>query len=291
MILYVENTALPHIIKFVAGEVLTEESYEFQTTDEAQNSPLAKQLLQYPFTKKVFITANFIAIEKNNLVEWFDVVEELKTIIANHLNSGQRLIISEIIKKRLISVYVEMTPNPDVMKFVANQILAPNMIEIKSKEQVYRSSLAEELFHFPFIREIFFLGNYISITKSKGIDWGSVCFDLRDYIAQYLQEGKEVLKAEWNYPDNHRAYSTMEKNILTVLDEYVTPMIVQDGGNIRLAGFNEDTKTVKMFLQGACSGCPSSVITLKEGVENILKNFFPDKVEKIEAINGLSHHP
>ncbi|XOD68848.1 MAG: NifU family protein [Flavobacteriales bacterium AspAUS03] len=286
MTLYVENTALPHIIKFVAGEVLIEGSYEFQTTDEAQNAPLAKELLQYPFTKKVFITANFIAIEKNDLVEWVDVEEELKTIIANHLNSGHRLIVRETIKKRPISFYIEITPNPDVVKFVANQILVPKMFEIKSKEQAYRSPLAEELFRFPFIREVFFLGNYISITKSKEINWNTVSFDLRDYIAQYLQEGKTILRSEWNEPDTHRAYSTMEKEILTILDEYVTPMVAQDGGNIRLVGFNEDTKTVKMLLQGACSGCPSSVITLKEGVENILKNFFPDKIEKVEAING-----
>lgn len=285
MTIYIENTTSPQIIKFVADEALVEGSYEFQTTDEAQNAPLAQQLFLYPFTKKVFITANFIAIEKSNIVEWSDVAEELKEAIGNYLTENHPVVITEKAKKHPISVYIEMTPNPNVMKFVANQVLVTEMIEIKDSEGAHISPLAEELFQFPFIRELFILDNYISITKSKEITWESVSFKLRDYIAQYLQENKSVVRTDWKEIKGDPEYSTTEKEIIAILDEYVIPMVVQDGGNIRLVSFDEETKTAKMLLQGACSGCPSSVITLKEGIENLLKNFFPSKVERVEAIN------
>lgn len=292
MNIHVENTPLPNIIKFVSDEMITQGSYEFEDIDSASDSPLSIQLLEYQIIKKIFVTANFIAIEKNSESNWeSDFIEELRNVIERYLKSGYTAILTESSKKKSpVSVYIEPTPNPDVMKFIASCSLISEMLEIKDSNQAYVSLLAQELFNFPFVRQLFFMDNYISITKDKDTAWDELSIELRDYITEYLQQGKpivheSILKAVTT-KNQSGPRSTIEKEILSILKEYVEPVVAQDGGCIQLISFDPSCKTANVLLQGACSGCPSSAITLKDGIENLLKSMLPGKVEHVEAINA-----
>ncbi|APD06456.1 nifU-like protein, mitochondrial [Flavobacteriaceae bacterium UJ101] len=292
MAVYIETTTVPNIVKFVNDELLTKDSFEFSTQDEASKSPLATTLLQFPFIQKVYITANFIALEKTNTIKWEDVVEELKDII-NEAISSNRLFSNSTIQIP-ISIYAEMTPNPEVMKFVANKMLIEGMVEIKNKEEASISPVATQLFIFPFVKELFITENYISITKNNTVEWNEVSLELREEISKLLRDGIAVLKENVklenptvkNNSNSTKKYTSDEEAIKALLDEYVKPAVVADGGNIELIEYVPESKTVQVLLQGACSGCPSSTITLKNGIETMLKQFLPEKIESVEAING-----
>ena len=147
--LKIENTNNPVILKFTAEAILTSGSHQFNSIDEAKNSPLAQQLFHLPFVKRVFISANFIAIERYNIVEWADVKKEVKQQLENYLNSGGVLIIEEKNKKKVpVEVYAEVTPNPSVLKFVANKILVKTDLEFKNIEEAKNSPLATEVLDF-----------------------------------------------------------------------------------------------------------------------------------------------
>ncbi len=290
MAVYIETTSVPHILKFVNDELLTKDSFEFSTTEDSSLSPLATTLLQFPFIKKVYITANFIALEKMDSIQWEEVVEELKSII-NEAIANQRVFLNTTAQIP-VSIYAEMTPNPDVMKFVANKMLLEGMIEFKNKEEAIDSPIATQLFIFPFIKELFITENYISITKNDSVEWFDVSLELRNEISTLLKNGiavvKEGVKIQ-NAPSNthsQKDYSEDEASIKALLDEYVKPAVVADGGNIQLIEYIPESKTVHVLLQGACSGCPSSTVTLKNGIETMLKQFLPEKVAHVEAING-----
>ncbi|WP_103326584.1 NifU family protein [Bacteroidetes bacterium endosymbiont of Geopemphigus sp.] len=291
MNIHVENTPLPNIIKFVSDEMLTQGSYEFEDITSARDSPLSTQLLEYHFVKKIFITANFIALERIENSHWeSDLIEELRGIIERYLSSGHTAILSENSKKEPVSVYIELTPNPQVIKFITNYPLVSEMLEIRNKKDSYLSPLAEELFSFSFVRQLFFMENYISVTKDKDTPWDDISLQLRDYIAKYLQQDKPVvhdlmLKARLNQKHNE-SRSAIEEEILSILKEYVEPMVARDGGHIQLISFDPAHKTANMLLQGACSDCPSSMVTLKDGIENLLKNMLPGKVEHVQAHNA-----
>lgn len=290
MNIHVENTPLPNIIKFISDEVLTQGSYEFEDITSVRDSPLSTQLLEYPFVKKIFITANFIALERTESSQWeSDLIEELRGTIERYLNSGYTAILNENSRKSSVSVYIELTPNPQVIKFMTNCSLVSEMLEIRNKNQAYISPLAEALFNFPFVRQLFFMENYISVTKDKDTSWDDISLELRDYIAQYLQQQKPVvhdvmLKTRVTREDIEPR-SAIEEEIVSILKEYVEPMVAQDGGHIQLISFDPIDKTANMLLQGACSGCPSSMVTLKEGIENLLKSMLPGKVDHVRAIN------
>ncbi len=292
MAVYIETTTVPNIVKFVNDELLTKDSFEFSTQDEASKSPLATTLLQFPFIQKVYITANFIALEKTNTIKWEDVVEELKDIINEAISSNKLFSNSTI--QIPISIYAEMTPNPEVMKFVANKMLIEGMVEIKNKEEASISPVATQLFIFPFVKELFITENYISITKNNTVEWNEVSLELREEISKLLRDGIAVLKDNVklenptvkNNSNSTKKYTSDEEAIKALLDEYVKPAVVADGGNIELIEYVPESKTVQVLLQGACSGCPSSTITLKNGIETMLKQFLPEKIESVEAING-----
>ncbi len=290
MAVYIETTSVPHILKFVNDELLTKDSFEFSTTEDSSLSPLATTLLQFPFIKKVYITANFIALEKTDSIQWEEVVEELKSII-NEAIVNQK-IFSNITAQIPVSIYAEMTPNPNVMKFVANKMLLEGMIEFKNKEEAIDSPIATQLFIFPFIKELFITENYISITKNDSVEWFDVSLELRNKISTLLKNGiaivKEGIKIQNTLSNTHpqKDYSEDEASIKALLDEYVKPAVVADGGNIELIEYIPESKTVHVLLQGACSGCPSSTVTLKNGIETMLKQFIPEKVAHVEAING-----
>ncbi|MFV0237288.1 MAG: NifU family protein [Flavobacteriales bacterium] len=293
MSVHTETTTVPNILKFVNDKILTKNNFEFSKLEDTSNSPLAKTLLQFPFIQKVYIAAHFIAIEKTDAIQWEDVVDQLETII-NDAIVNNNVFSSTSTTQIPISIYTEITPNPEVMKFVANKILVKGMIEFKSKEEASNSPIANHLFSFPFIKELFITENYIAITKNDSMEWNEISLELRDKISELLKNGisiineKDEIKNQTikNNSNLTKKYTSDEKAIKALLDEYVKPAVIADGGNIELIAYSAETKTVQVLLQGACSGCPSSTITLKNGIETLLKQFFSEKIENVEAVNG-----
>jgi len=296
----VQLTNNDNIVKFVTKSFITQsKSYEFNNIDDAKESPIAQRLFHLPFVKTIYISQNFIAIEKFpfNLtqVKWQDVQDEVAESISDYFKSGQPVINekdNESSKKNPITIYAESTPNPEVLKFVANRTLANTMYEFKNKSETVFAPLANELFNFPFVKEVFMNTNYISITKKNNFNWQEFSNELREFIRNYIEDNKTIFKDEilqkqeqTNQLTEDRDYSEIEKEIISILNEYIRPAVEGDGGNIAFDSYNIDTKTVKVILQGACSGCPSSTVTLKNGIENMLREMLNGKVEYVEALN------
>ncbi|MFN2262517.1 MAG: NifU N-terminal domain-containing protein, partial [Psychroflexus sp.] len=243
---------------------------------------------------------NFIAIEKFNIVEWEDVQDEVANQLLNFFKNGGK-VVDEIeeksTKKVPVTVYAESTPNPSVMKFVANKKLVLETAEFKSIDDAQNSPLAQKLFHFPFVKEVFMDENYISIHKYDMAEWDMITNELRGFIKNYVEEGGKILetgkvqpKDESKTNDSPKIDTSnlddVSKEIVQILEEYVKPAVASDGGNIVFKSYNQDSQQVEVILQGACSGCPSSTITLKNGIETMLKEMLNNKVSSVVAYNG-----
>ncbi|WP_272023818.1 NifU family protein [Olleya namhaensis] len=293
----IQETSNPTIIKFELNQFITKhQSFEFNNIDEAKDSPLAQQLFYLPFVKKVYISSNFIAIERFNIVEWDAVKTEVSEQIESYLNEGGSVVSdSAETKKVAVTVYTESTPNPSVLKFVANKKLVTASYEFTSIETAKPSPMATALFHFPFVKSVFFDENFVSITKYDIAEWSDISFELREFIRTYIEDAKEIVSpnapevVEKSIEKVEAHFETLDdtsKEIINILEEYVKPAVASDGGNIQFESYDEATKTVKVILQGACSGCPSSTYTLKSGIENMLKEMLAGKVDSVVAING-----
>jgi len=293
----IQPTNNENIVKFIANTFLTQaKSFEFRNIDEAKPSPLAQQLFYLPFVKTVYISQNFVAIEKYNIVDWADVQEDVSISISSYLNSGKPVVIEEETETKVpVTVYAESTPNPSVMKFVANKPLADGTFEFKNIDDTAEAPLAKELFTFPFVKEVFISANYVSVMKYNVADWNEVTMELREFIRGYIEQDKPILNdgiltqesAQTADSEENKAPRTdFDKEIISILDEYVKPAVASDGGHIAFDSYDEDTKTVRVILQGACSGCPSATVTLKNGIENMLREMLHGKVAYVEAING-----
>ncbi|MFD2529399.1 NifU family protein [Polaribacter marinaquae] len=295
----IQETTNDTIIKYNSNTILINGgSYEFNNIDEAKNSPLAQQLFYLPFVKKVFVTANFIAIQRFDIVQWIDVQEEVKEQIEAYINAGNVVVNEQkTSKKEAIEVYAEVTPNPAVMKFGTNKALTQTDVEFKNIDEANTSSpLAQAIFNFPFVKEVFISDNYISITKYDMVEWNEVYGEVRSFIREYLAEGKIIIKelpkqeastsADTAETVPEVALEGISAQIVDILDEYIKPAVAGDGGNIAFRSFDEENKVVSVVLQGACSGCPSSTATLKNGIENLLKEMLPNQINEVVAING-----
>ncbi|WP_115901768.1 NifU family protein [Tenacibaculum gallaicum] len=290
----IQETNNETILKFVSNKILVNGgSYEYNNIDEAKNSPLAQQLFYLPFVKKVLVTANFIAIQRYDIVEWDDVEEEVREQIEAYIQSGSSVVKEETTKKDAVEVYAEVTPNPAVMKFGTNKALTQTDVEFKNIEEASKSSpLAQALFSFPFVKEIFISENYISITKYDMIDWNEVYQEVRTFIRSYIQEGKKIItelpkqQTTQNVEVPKESLTDTETKIVDILDEYIKPAVASDGGNIAFQSYDAENKRVSVVLQGACSGCPSSTVTLKNGIETMLKEMLPNQINEVVAING-----
>jgi len=198
------------------------------------------------------------------------------------------------------TVYAESTPNPKVMKFVANRaIIQGDSVEFMNIDEAMNSPLAIKLFHFPFVKEIFIAKNFVSLTKYEMMEWEDIVMELREFIREYLADGGVVVNepvekiSENEAPQAEKQafeevkpeeLGEIETRIVDILEEFVAPAVESDGGNIKFISF-EDGK-VSVLLQGACSGCPSSTLTLKQGIETILKKMLPTLITEVVAING-----
>ena len=294
----IQETSNSAIIKFELNQFITQhQSFEFNNIDEAKSSPIAQQLFYLPFVKKVYISSNFIAVERYDIVDWKDVQDEVATQIVNYLNNDG-IVITETAtetKKVAVTVYAESTPNPSVIKFVANKKIVTSLFEFTSIDESKTSPMATELFHFPFVKSVFFDQNYVSITKYDIAEWDDITIELRTFIKNYIESGKEIVSLEASktqqtstkqLDDRYEKLDDTSKEIVNILEEYVKPAVASDGGNIQFISYDANTKNVSVLLQGACSGCPSSTYTLKSGIENMLKEMMKGKVETVEAING-----
>ena len=186
-----------------------------------------------------------------------------------------------------ISIYTESNPNPNSLKFVANIMLMPEGIsrDFPSQEDASEAPLAAALFKsFDFITGVFYMNNFVTVTKKEEVDWFEVKGRVQQFIKDWVQEGKEIITGEIvDTTDEELTGNDAEAKIRGVLEEYIKPAVEMDGGAIKLASYHEGVVTVT--LQGSCSGCPSSTITLKNGIENLLKRMVPE-VKEVVAEEG-----
>lgn len=296
-IVTVVPTKNPAILKFETNHFITKNNnYEFKNIDEAKNSPLAQQLFYLPFIKTIYISGNFIGLERYDIVEWDDVKDSVAQQLVDYLNEGEPVVNEDENQKKVaVTVYAEVTPNPSVMKFVTNKKIVPTIFEFKNIDEAKESQLAKQLFMLPFVKEVFFDENYVSISKYEVAEWDEITLELREKIRDFIAEGHEVVSAtslqqqKTVAPQAKLEDSDLDdtsKEIIDILEEYVKPAVASDGGNILFKSYDEETKTVNVILQGACSGCPSSTYTLKNGIETMLKNMMGDKVQEVVALNG-----
>ena len=268
-------------------------SQTFINIDQATDAPLVKQLFYLPFVKKVAIENSTIIVERFDILEWEEVIQEVAEQIEDYLNEGGE-VITQVKKtaKVPVTVYAESTPNPSAMKFVANKKITELTLSFENIDAAQDAPLAKELFNFPYVKEVFMDENYISISKNDATQWDEIVMDMRAFIKSYLEEEKVILgpsfqeKSQETTASNNPNLNETEQEIVKILEEYVKPAVASDGGNIIFDSYEDSDKRVKVVLQGACSGCPSSTFTLKNGIENILKDMLPGKVESVEAING-----
>lgn len=197
------------------------------------------------------------------------------------------------------TIIMEQTPHPDTIKFITNHILLPSgqVLEFDSSKNLNVSPLVKELFSFPFIKQILIAENYISITKQPHVLWDDVLLELRDYIYTYLNASKpvfvenlqDILKTSLQESDTSESItvqhtlpqSEIEQKIIDILNEYILPAVSQDGGFITFSGYKDGVVYLKM--RGACNGCPSSIYTLKAGIEALLKKMLPDAIKEVRS--------
>ena len=187
----------------------------------------------------------------------------------------------------IISIYTEMTPNPETMKFVANKLLYPGKsIDFPDVESAKPSPLAVGLFGFPFVKAVFIASNFVTLTKNPETDWNDVTPSIRQFIKEFLEEGKTVINEDEVITIKKESSNEVladdddvVKRIKELLENYVKPAVEMDGGAIQFKSY--DAGTVNLMLQGSCSGCPSSMITLKAGIEGMMKRMIPEVQEVV----------
>jgi len=260
----------------------------FSDDSSAEQFPLVKQLFFLPFIKSVILDKHLILIEKLDFLEWKDVQEEVVEQIENFLNGGG--LIFQIINP--ITIYAENTPNPTVIKFVANKKLVNVAHEFKDSKSASYCNIAKALFNHDFINEIYIDFNFISITISKEYSWENHIMEIREYILSFVRDGNEIIDPKFDIDDikvdkvDFDKLDDISKEIAKLIDDQIKPAVASDGGNILFQSYDSDSLEVKVILQGACSGCPSSTYTLKNGIETMLKDYLPGKISNVVAING-----
>lgn len=188
----------------------------------------------------------------------------------------------------VISIYTEMTPNPETMKFVANKLLYPGKsVDFQNEETAEASPLAVQLFAFPFIKSVFIASNFVTLTKTDDTeDWQDVIPSIKQFLKEYLEEGNMIINEEKlatrkteSTNEVHADDDDVVKRIKELLENYVKPAVEMDGGAIQFLSYEDGV--VSLAMQGSCSGCPSSMITLKAGIEGMMKRMIPEVTEVV----------
>lgn len=190
-------------------------------------------------------------------------------------------------QQSIIEIYTEYTPNPDSLKFVTNRMLLPQLnLDCRNVQEAEEVPLAKGLFEFPYVNGVFVANNFVTVSKKPGYDWDEIILEVKEFLKEYIKEGKPVVTP--NYKPAHQETAAaiangkegeLEGRIRELLDTYVKPAVENDGGAIQFKSFNEGTVT--LILQGSCSGCPSSTVTLKNGIEGLLKRMVPEVREVV----------
>lgn len=182
-----------------------------------------------------------------------------------------------------ISIYLESNPNPNSLKFVVNEMLVPEgmSFDFPSPAAAEEAPLAQELFMYPFVERVFYMSNFVTITKKEDVEWLEIQDTLKNHIKSFLESGKLILDMKAPAAADLEETETVKK-IKTILDECIRPAVEQDGGAITFHSYHD--KKVTVALQGSCSGCPSSTVTLKAGIENLFKRMMPEEVQEVEAL-------
>lgn len=183
-----------------------------------------------------------------------------------------------------VHIYLESNPNPNSLKFVINEMLVPEGLsfDFPDAESTEISPLAKELFQYEFVDRVFFASNFITVTKKGDVEWLEIQNTLKNHIRQHLDSGKYAIEIHEPEPAEAGEETETVKKIKTILEEYIRPAVEQDGGAITYHSFQDGV--VKVKLQGSCSGCPSSMITLKAGIENLFTKMMPGEVRSVEAL-------
>lgn len=185
--------------------------------------------------------------------------------------------------QKYIHIYLESNPNPNSLKFVVNEMLVPEgmSFDFPDRASAANAPLAQELFDYPFVDRVFYMSNFITVTKKEDVEWMEVQDKIKNHIKNFLESGRFII--EMNEPEHTSTEEETEtvKKIKTILEEYIRPAVEQDGGAIIYHSFTDGV--VKVKLQGSCSGCPSSMITLKAGIENLFTRMMPGEVKAVEA--------
>ena len=188
--------------------------------------------------------------------------------------------------QKFVNIYTEASPNPNSMKFVVNFMLTPedSTFDFPEPAAALRSPLAVELFGLDYVKRVFMMNNFITVTKDENVAWDDVLLEIKLFLKNYLESGKPVFSE--NGIEAYKSEATDSENdpevvqkIKHLLDEYVRPAVESDGGAISFHSFHEGQ--VRLLLQGSCSGCPSSTLTLKAGIENLLKRMLPEVTEVV----------
>lgn len=201
---------------------------------------------------------------------------------------------SNAITKSPVLLYTENTPNPESLKFVTNRMLFKGTADFREVTQADEwSPLGKALFELPYVNGVYICNNFVTITKAYNYDWEDLKLPLKDFIKSHIEEGKEIVRegfAEFiaaQEAERHAAEYSGEdaelvKRIKDLIDTYVKPAVEGDGGNIEFKSFHQGTVTV--ILQGSCSGCPSSTVTLKAGIEGMLRRMIPEVQEVVSEM-------
>ncbi|MCG8318304.1 MAG: NifU family protein [Cytophagales bacterium] len=187
-------------------------------------------------------------------------------------------------ENNIVNLYLEANPNPNSLKFVVNFMIVPEgkSYDFPTAESAVEAPLAAEIFKLDHVERVFYMSNFVTVTKSGDVEWIEIQNDIKNLIKNYLQAGKPVLSDNYKeaVAENVEEETDIEKKIKSILDDYIRPAVEQDGGAISFHSYVDGT--VKVLLQGSCSGCPSSMVTLKAGIENLLKRMVPE-VQEVEA--------
>jgi NFU1 iron-sulfur cluster scaffold homolog, mitochondrial len=183
-----------------------------------------------------------------------------------------------------IHIYLESNPNPNSLKFVVSEMLVPDgmSFDFPDAASADQAPLAKDLFQYSFVDRVFYMSNFITITKKGDIEWLEVQDKLKNHIREFLESGKLILDMKASATETAEEETDIVKKIKAILDEYIRPAVEQDGGAITYHSYKD--KKVTVALQGSCSGCPSSTITLKAGIENLFKRMMPEEVQEVEAL-------
>lgn len=187
-----------------------------------------------------------------------------------------------------VTIYMEANPNPNSLKFATNQMLVPegDSFDFPSKAETENAPLAKLLFDLPFVDRVFYMSNFVTVTKKPEFDWVEIQNEIKAVMKDFLEAGNRVIElkpADLFDQPNTSENAEIEEQIKNILEEYIKPAVEQDGGAISFHSYEKEPQKVKLLLQGACSGCPSSTITLKAGIENLLKRMLPNDVKEVEA--------